>query len=61
LLVLLDSMVLTDLGAPDMVFGGRPCDFTQDVVHFMQDIAHVMQSVGPLDDLALSDTGSHTS
>jgi hypothetical protein len=30
-------------------------------VHFMQDIARVMQSVGPLDDLAPSDTGSHTS
>jgi hypothetical protein len=61
LLVLLDSMALTNLGALDMVFGGRPCDFTQDVVCFMQDIAHVMQSIGPLDDLAPFDTSSHTS
>jgi hypothetical protein len=61
LLVLLDFMVLIDLGAPNMVFGGCPCDFTQDVVHFMQDIARVMHNIGPPNDLAPSDTSSHTS
>jgi hypothetical protein len=30
-------------------------------VHFIQDIACVMQSVGSYDDLAHSDTPSHTS
>jgi hypothetical protein len=54
-------MVLTNLGAPGMVFGGLSCDFTQDFMHFMQNIACVMQSIGPLEDLAPSTTSSHTS
>jgi len=52
---------LVDLDALNMVFGGRPLNFTQDIFHYMQNIACVMKSIGSHYDLTHLDTSSHTS